>query len=238
MAVLRSFPSQVFGGPKCSQLTCQAEDLLIGRRACFQIVHDHQLGELERYRALVLAGCIALTDRQIEQIRQYVSGGGRLCVIGPAATHDQWMNPRPRPALDDLPASRVVRIPGQEDRLSAIRRACGGQFSLSVEAEPPQTAGAPPAAGQRPGGLPGLCAELTEQPGRRLVHLVNYRSDGPVKHIAVRLLLPVGRHVTSITLASPERAADRPVPFREEGGAVTFSVPEIGVYEIAVVAMQ
>ena len=135
VAVLRSFPSQVFGGPTCGRLTAHVEDALIRSRACFQILHDHQLGELKRYPALVLAGCVALTDQQIADIRRYVASGGRLCVIGSVATHDQWMSPRRRPALDDLPPNRVVRIGDTEDPLAAIRRACAGRLSLSIHAK-------------------------------------------------------------------------------------------------------
>jgi hypothetical protein len=131
-AVLRSFPSQVFGGPMFSQLTSRAENLLIENRGCFQIVYDHQLADLSRYRALVLAGCVAMSDEQVARVRKYVAAGGRLCVIGPLATHDGWMMPRDKPALDDLPAAAVVRVvrrgvfagdPDQTER--RIRQAAG-----------------------------------------------------------------------------------------------------------------
>ena len=66
VAVLRSFPSLVYGEPKVAGLTARVEDLLIENRRCFQIIHDHQLGDLSRYRALVLAGCAALSDRHVD----------------------------------------------------------------------------------------------------------------------------------------------------------------------------
>ncbi len=105
VAVLHSFPSQAFRSTKSAALTLttRAEDLLIGNQVCFQIIFDHQLNELKGYRALVLAGCAAMSDRQAEAVRRYVAAGGRLCVMGPLATHDQWMQPRPKPALADLP---------------------------------------------------------------------------------------------------------------------------------------
>ncbi len=113
----------VFGGPKCSGVTSRVEDLLIENRACFQILHDHQFGDLSRYRALVLAGCAALGDQQIGDIRRFVASGGRVCVVGPLATHDQWMLPRPKPALDDLPAAAVFRAadPADASMRSAAR---------------------------------------------------------------------------------------------------------------------
>jgi hypothetical protein len=222
VAVLRSSPSQAFGGPKCSRLTARIEDWLIENRVCFHILHDHQLGDLRRYRALVLAGCVAMGDRELEQVRKYVATGGRLCVVGPLATHDEWMRPRPKPALDDLPQHAVARVEETGDPLSGIQQACEDQFSLSVTAA-------------KPDALAGLCTELTEQPNRRLVHLVNYRTDSPARNIAITVRHGLGPQVKAVRLVSPERANDRPVSFAEAPGLVRFTVPEIGTYEIAVI---
>jgi len=226
VAVLRSFPSQVFGGPMYFQLTSRAENLLIENRGCFQIIYDHQLADLGRYRALVLAGCVAMSDEQVAQIRKYVASGGRLCVIGPLATHDRWMTPRAKPALDDLPASAVVRAAEGGDWLQAIRQACANECSLEIQAKPGDQSAKP---------LAGVCAELTEQRDRRLLHLVNYRSDAPVRDIAVTLRVPPDRRVQRVTLASPDRDSDRSVPFESETGVVRFTVPEIRIYDIAAV---
>ncbi len=219
VAVLRSFPSQVFGGSDCAALTSRVEEALIENRMCFQIIYDQHLGELERYKTLVLAGCTAMSERQIEQIRQYVRLGGRVCIIGPAATCDEWMRPRQKPALDDLPAAGMTRIGGDGDILNAVRKACGNELTLSVQAEA------------------GLCTELTEQPGRHMVHLVNYRPD-PAKDIKINLHLPAGSHAATVTLASPQRRTDLELTFSEQAGAVTFTVPGVSVYEIAVVKMK
>jgi hypothetical protein len=228
VAVLRSFSSQVFGGPKYFQLTSRAENLLIENRGCFQIIYDHQLADLGRYRALVLAGCVAMSDEQAAQVRRYVAGGGRLCVIGPLATHDRWMMPRAKPALDDLPASAVVRVADSGDWLQAIRQACGNECSLELQAK---------RGDKSPKLLAGVCAELTEQQDRRLVHLVNYRSGDPVRDLSVTLRVPRDRRVQRVTLASPDRSSDRSVPFETEPGVVRFTVPEIRIYEIAAVEL-
>ncbi len=220
IAILRSFPSQVFANSNYAILTNQVEEALIENRICFQIIYDHNLSDLKRYRALILAGCIALSDEQIEQIRQYIKSGGRVFTIGSVATHDEWMLPRKKPALNDLPDSRVVRIGENDDIFGAVRQACANKLSLSVQAEP------------------GLCSELTEQPGRRLVHLVNYRTDDPVKNITINLRLPAERHVQDISLASPEREHDIKLSFKEQAGIVTFTVPQVSIYEIAVVTLK
>lgn len=219
VAVLRSFPSQVFADPKHAKLTYQVEQALIDNRICFQIIYNQQLDDLKRYRALILAGSVALSDRHIEYIKQYVKSGGRLCIIGPAATHDDWMLPRERPAFDDLPCSTKVCISEDGDIIDAVRQACSNQLSLSVESKF------------------GLCAELTGQSNRRLVHLVNYL-DRPIKRIKVFLRLPEGRCANSVTLASPEHQQDIELAFEEQAGLVTFTVPKVSVYEIAIVTMK
>lgn len=230
-AVLRNFPSQVFARPETAALPFAVEEVLIRKRQCFQIIYDHQLADLGAYRVLVLAGCVALSDAEIGEIRRWVNAGGRVCVFGPLATHDEWMVPRAKPALEDLPPARTVRIAAGDDPLEAIRRVCGGELTLSVEPRPRRE-------GTQAARADGLCAELTEQPGRRMVHLVNYRPDGPIEDVAVRLRLPAGRRAQSVVLASPEHERDIPVPFRQEAGAVTFTVPKVNVYEIAVVSVR
>jgi hypothetical protein len=216
VAVLRSFPSQVFADPQYAQLTTRVEQTLIDNHIPFQIIYDEQLANLSPYRALVLAGVTALSDAHLRHIRNYVTSGGRLCLIGPVATHDEWLLPRPTPPLADLPASQVVQTTDSNDILSALRRVCDNQFTLSVAA------------------YPGLACELTEQPARRLVHLVNYRPD-PVKDVVVSVHLRPGHRTRSVTLISPERRNDISLPFRAHADDLEFTVPQVKVYEIAVV---
>ncbi|KPL06073.1 hypothetical protein AMJ85_10750 [candidate division BRC1 bacterium SM23_51] len=220
VAVLRSSASQVFADPKHARLTAAVEQTLIENRVPFQIIYDHHLNDLDRYRAVILAGCIALSDRQIGRIERYVQSGGRVCVIGPAATHDEWMIPRERPALRDIEPPNLIRISENEDFIEAIRRVCSDKLSLAVE------------------GPKGLCAELTEQTGRRLVHLVNYRSDGPVENVVVSLRLPTRCRAESVTLVGPERSNDIALAHEGDGGLVRFTIPAINTYEIAVVTHE
>jgi hypothetical protein len=217
VAVLRSFPSQVFADPKYARLTYQVEQALIDNHVCFQIIYNQQLGDLHRYRALILAGCVALSDQHIKQIEQYVKSGGRVCVIGPLATHDEWMFPRAKPPA--LSSSQVVRIDENDDIMAAIRRACNDKLTLSIPA------------------CPGLCCELTEQAGARLVHLVNYRPDS-IKDVRVAVRLPVGRSAKTVTLVSPQRQNDIPLPFEAQDDSIKFTVPEVKVYEIAKVTLN
>lgn len=221
-AVLRSYPSHAFAPREVADLTARVEQTLIEYPAAFQIIHEHQLGELSKYRVLVLAGCVALADRHIGQIRDYVQSGGALLIVGEAATHNEWMESRQHAAFDDLPRDRVVRVGPADDVIDAFRAACGGRLAMRVVAEP----------------APGVCAELTEQPGRRLLHLVNYRSDAPVRNVHVTLEVPEGRKIAGIRLAGPEHDNEQDVASEEADGFLTFDVPEFRTYEIAVVEFK
>ena len=59
-----------------------------------------------------------------------------------------------------------------------------------------------------------------------------------MKKIQVRLALPPGKTARDVKLASPEHDADMALPMQEEPGAVTFTVPKVNVYEIAVVELK
>ena len=220
VAVLRSSPSMLFADAKVAGLTSAAEQALILNRVPFQIIHAHQLGDLKRYRALVLAGCPAMSDADVAQIKAYVSTGGRLVIVGAAATHDEWMLPRDQPALDELPADRILRLTDVKGLVDATRKLLGGEMSYRVDA------------------APGLCAEFTRQAKRHLVHLVNYRSDGPVKEVRVRLRFSPGAHAERIVLTGPTCEGETKLRFDEKGGVVTFTVPAVDVYTVAVVTVR
>jgi hypothetical protein len=220
VAVLRSFSSQVFAASKYAKLTYEVEQTLIDNHVCFQIVYNQHLDNLERYRVLVLPDCVALSDQHIKQIKKYVQSGGRVCIIGPVATHNEWMLARVRPAFVNLPNSQVIRISSDGDLLEAIRKSCDNELTLSIHTDS------------------GLYSELTEKPGRRLVHLVNYRKNNPQQNVLVNMRLPAGCEVDAVLLRSPERERDIDLLYEEEGDRVKFSVPSVSVYEIAIIKIK
>ncbi len=233
VAVLRSFPSQTFGPKKFAELTARAVNELITDRACFQIICDQHLAELDRYKMLVLAGCGAMSNEHVASVRRFVEAGGRLCVVGPLATHDQWMFPRDKSPLTGLPAQYVIRIKVGENIAQAVDLALEQKPSLRISPEE-----SPSGSETIDNRLLGLCAELTERGNRRLVHLVNYRGTEPMKNVVVRLRLPGGCRAKGVTLASPGRASDLKVIYVQEGCFVTFTVPHIDVYEVAIVSQD
>jgi hypothetical protein len=219
VAVLRSFPSQVFAERKNAALTCRVEQNLIDNHVCFQIIYDRHLNDLQRYRVLILAGCEAMSDEQIKQVERYAQSGGKICIVGPAGTHDEWMLPRKQQAFHSLSGPGINHIGEDEDVAAAVRRLCGADLSLSIRAPS------------------GVGAELTQPPGRRLLHLVNY-TDEPARDIGVSLRWPVARGIKSVVFASPLQADDVRLPFEVREGRVEFTVPSVDVYGIVAVTSE
>jgi hypothetical protein len=220
VAVLRSFPSQVFADRKSAAWTYRVEQSLIDNHVPFQIVYDQHLSDLRRYRVLVLAGCEAMSEEQINHVLRYAREGGRLCVVGPAGTHDEWMLPRMQPAVHNLSGPGILRLDQDDDVVAAVHQLCGADLSLRLRASS------------------GLCAELTQQPNRRVLHLVNYRTDEPAKDIRVSLRLPASQKVERVVLTSPQQTEDIRLPFEVQDGRVEFTVPRVAVYGVVTVTTQ
>jgi hypothetical protein len=201
-------------------LTYRAEQSLIDNHVPFQIIYDHHLDDLERYRALVLAGCEAMSEVQIKHVERYAQAGGKVCMAGAAGTHDEWMLPRKQKAFDGLSGSGIERLAEEADVTAAVRRLCGADLSLSLRAPS------------------GVGVELTQEPGRRLLHLVNYWTDKPAHDVGVSLRVPASRGVKSVVFVCPMQADDVRLPFEVRAGRVEFTVPSVDIYGIVVVTSE
>jgi hypothetical protein len=70
------------------------------------------------------------------------------------------------------------------------------------------------------------------------VHLVNYRENEPATNVAVNLVLPPGKAAKTVQLTSPEHERVTEVPFAQHADSITFTVPVVNVYEVAIVEMR
>jgi hypothetical protein len=79
------------------------ETLLTGRFA-FDFVHEDRLEaeRISKYRALLLPNIAMLSDRQCDQIREYVRGGGSIMASFETGLYDEDLKPRGDFALGDL----------------------------------------------------------------------------------------------------------------------------------------
>jgi len=80
---------------------------------------------------------------------------------------------------------------------------------------------------------------------RMVVHLVNYdREEGadrempiPAQDMKLKLRVPDGSRVSSVSLVSPDLEGDTELPFEQTGEAVAFAVPSILVYDVIAIEL-
>ncbi len=212
VAVLRSFPSQVFAEEQYANKTAQVEQTLIENRIPFQIIYDNLLDNLQSYQCLVLAGCVALSDSQIQQIEDYIRAGGIVCTVGPAATYDELMRPRSKPAFTGLSEQQFLKINDTGDLIEAIRGLGKKQLAFTIKAPL------------------GVCAEITKTDRSQILHLVNYQEGKPAKDIEAAVAIPDNSKIRKVLLSDPLLPDDKPIDFEQDNSSVRFSIPELNVY--------
>lgn len=108
---------------------------------------------------------------------------------------------------------------------SRMRRA-GQADGISLEVKGPAT----------------LVAEPLKQPdtGRVLVHLLNYDDERhpTIENVQVSLKLPADKSVRIVQLLSPDAPAANNATVTSSNGAVSFTVPRIRTYTIAVLEVR
>jgi hypothetical protein len=75
---------------------------LVEARIPFEMVHDHKLEELSRFKLAVLPNVAALSDAQCESLRKFVAGGGSLVATYATSLYDEWGAPRQDFGLADV----------------------------------------------------------------------------------------------------------------------------------------
>lgn len=262
-AVLRSYATMAYDNHRAALEQCMFEQAMIQRQVPFDLIFDEQMDELGRYRVIVLAGQNNLADEHIERIERFVDNGGGLVLTGLSASHDHWGRRRGAPGLaglmeydsdwnsnsvayhDKLKISRGGRVvyvpqiiapdpveaanwdgswggdwilPGNSDELAdAVRTASGGR--LSVELEAPEW----------------VVVEQTAKEELIMVHLVNYLERDTRNAIPVDVRLDPGRSVRSVRVLSPDRPGEQKLEFEVSDGRVSFTVPELKVYDMIVI---
>ncbi len=79
-------------------------DALLRGRFAFDFVHEDRLEpeRLRKYRALLLPNVAMLSDRQCEQLRDYVRSGGSIMASFETSLYDENLKPRDDFGLGDL----------------------------------------------------------------------------------------------------------------------------------------
>jgi hypothetical protein len=133
---------------------------------------------------------------------------------------------------------RVVYFPGRPDAMQCeilspwVERTLAAAVRWVAQEEPPVAIHADAMVG----------VTLFDQPGRRIVHLLNYHRDTryqsddvtPIRNVALEVALPPGRAVQRVhRLWSPAE-----LRFTQAGGRARFALDELGEYEVVVLEMR
>ncbi len=102
IAVLRSFPSLAYNSIGPHLETTLLEQLLIQYKIPFTYVFDSDLGDLSRFRAVILADQESLSDKAVDQLREYVRNGGGLVATGHTSLYNDWRRRRADYGLADV----------------------------------------------------------------------------------------------------------------------------------------
>jgi hypothetical protein len=151
VAVLRDTPSLAFSN---ADLIAQSglESLLIKHNIPFDVLYERQIGEVSRYRCVILPGCECVSDDEVQVLEAFVAAGGGLLALEGAGARDPWRRVRPANALrplvgPDFPQrvfreagpGRVVYMPelstNFDELEAALRFAAGIEAPFTVRAE-------------------------------------------------------------------------------------------------------
>ncbi|MCK9413739.1 MAG: hypothetical protein M0Q53_15675 [Prolixibacteraceae bacterium] len=127
----------------------------------------------------------------------------------------------PKPAGSSM-SSKYWKLPkNYTDLVQAVKWAAGDGLSVDVTAPP------------------CVAMELTasEKGDKIMLHLLNYKAQQKenVKDIKVILKVPQGKRVHDVNLLSPDKNINKKLLYEEKEGRVSFSVPDLEVYDLVVV---
>jgi hypothetical protein len=224
---------------------------LVEKQVLIDVIVDQRLGRslggksvdpLAKYPVVILPRALVLSDQQIAHLSSYVGNGGKLLAWGPAGV---------------LKPSAIPGDSAQPRAISARSGPVGVPGATPIQAEDARAAADAIVAELGQAGAADITAPFTvratlyRQPNRLVLHLVNYdrepgaREDnrgGPpderpqaVENIAVSLPLPQGIAPTAVTLLAPDRDQPLKLDFQVNQGRITFTVPRLLVYGIAVI---
>lgn len=97
--------NRIYKAPEATQSTDSVQGayaVLLDARIPFDLILESDLGDLSRYKAVVLPNVACLSDKQAAQIMAYVKAGGSLLTTFETGLYDETGKPRPDFALASL----------------------------------------------------------------------------------------------------------------------------------------
>ncbi|MDD4869202.1 MAG: beta-galactosidase [Kiritimatiellae bacterium] len=102
VAVLHSYATMGFNNDRPYQSTFLFEQALIQAKIPFDVIFDHNLKDLSKYKVLVLADQECLDDEKLDLVRNFVRGGGGLIATEHTSLYTEWRQRKRDFGLKDL----------------------------------------------------------------------------------------------------------------------------------------
>jgi hypothetical protein len=262
VAILRNWPSMAYSINATYLPATLMEQVLIQHKVPFDLLFDEELTNLDRYKAVILAGQECVSDAQVKELLDYVRRGGTLVITDNTGQYNDWREERHKNPF--LPArsegrGRIVYIPQIKPADVSLAKTVDTQ-----DAEPGAVTQHSPRLSPAQWVLPknheeiynavvtnmadGLSlvsgaplttvAEMYVRPETHetIVHFVNFDRKHPLSPFAVTVKKQFNGPVKAVKVFSLD--ADDPVslPFQDNDGKITFTVPSMRIYSMIVIS--
>jgi len=86
---------------------------------------------------------------------------------------------------------------------------------------------------------PNVVVEIAAQPALKvlILHAVNYDVRNALASVPVSMGVPENAESRAVRFIDPESGADEEVPFKKDGDRVSFVLPHLRIYSIALVEL-
>jgi hypothetical protein len=262
VAVVRTWASMAYSINATHVPATLMEQVLIQHHIPFGILFDESFDDIQRYRAVILAGQECLSGAQVRALLEYARQGGVVIVAGNTGTYNEWRERRRANPL--LPARREGR--GQIIVIPEIVRADKGAGKAGTADEDPEPgATARKAVRLTPAQwvLPANHAEIAQAVAAGLraplliqsdaplttvlslmrraatretiLHLVNFDGHTSAAPVKATIRKQFAGPAKSVRFLSPQQDEPAALPFAENGDLVTFTVPATKLYGMVVI---
>ena len=217
----------------------------------FNVVTDEDMAKRELdYRVLVLPNVACMSDQQAQAVARFVERGGSLVASSDTSLYDDDYRIR-----NDHALAEVFGVHHGQEADGIVKNRFGQGLSAYLPRGPEDEfwkRGLPAALGVieeamayalrddwqvRIDAPPTTVTNITETSGTgtTLLHLVNFETPRRREGISVKLRRPEGRSLSSATLLSPDFEGAMVLEARQGAKTVSFTVPRLEVYTLAVI---
>jgi len=210
---------------------------------------SYTLSKLGLYDTVVLPSVECVSAAQLDALRDFVLSGGRLVLVGPTPCFDEnriplreddvaWLKGQGTRSFGNGTIVNLSDSPDENEALqywlAQIAGQGNGSSDFSALIDSINTGHDRDIETNAPSSV--AITSFTGGSGI-ILHLLNYGySNGSVRNISLSVKLPDGFSLGGITLASPDLEADTELQYSLEDGRVTFSVPELEIWDVIVMS--